>query len=195
LLWLGLIGRHAGGYHPGMAKKKDQPGFYAVWPTAWGPVGGVAGESGLRRLVLPHYQADELADLLAWEHQGAVRNTGPFERIIELSRAYFNGNAVEFDDVACEMPGEGTFGGKVLRACRALRYGQTVSYSELAKLIGRPEASRAVAAALGKNNIPLVIPCHRVTYAGGAIGGFSAPGGVDVKRRMLALEARRPANA
>jgi len=190
-----LIGRPVGGYDPVMAKKKDQPGFYAVWSTAWGPIGGVAGDGGLRRLVLPHYQADQLADLLAWEHPGAVRDGGPFERIIELSRAYFNGQAVEFDDVPCEMPGEGTFGGKVLRACRSLRYGQTVSYSELARLIGQPEASRAVAAALGKNNIPLVIPCHRITYAGGAIGGFSAPGGVEVKRRMLALEAGRASNA
>ena len=190
----GLIAAPALGYDPGMAKRKDQPGFYAVWSTAWGPIGGVAGASGLRRLVLPHYQADQLADLLAWEHQGAVRDTEPFERIIELSRAYFNGQAVDFDDVACELPGEGTFGGKVLRACRTLRYGLTASYSELAKLIGQPEAARAVAAALGKNNIPLVIPCHRVTYAGGALGGFSAPGGVEVKRRMLALEARRAAN-
>jgi len=185
----GLIAAAAVGYHPGMARKKDQPGFYAVWPSAWGPIGGVAGDGGLRRLVLPHYQADQLADLLAWEHPGAVRDTGLFARIIELSRAYFNGQAVEFDDVACELPGEGAFGGKVLRACRALRYGQTVSYSELAKLIGQPEASRAVAAALGKNNIPLVIPCHRVMYADGALGGFSAPGGVEIKRRMLALEA------
>jgi len=185
----GLIAGSACGYDPDMARKKDQPGFYAVWPSAWGPVGGVAGESGLRRLVLPHYQADQLADLLAWEHPGAVRDTGPFARIIELSRAYFNGQAVEFDDVACELPGEGAFGGKVLRACRKLRYAQTVSYSGLAKLMGQPEASRAVAAALGKNNIPLVIPCHRVMYADGALGGFSAPGGVEIKRRMLALEA------
>jgi methylated-DNA-[protein]-cysteine S-methyltransferase len=173
-----------------MGKKKDLPGFYAVWPSAWGPIGGVAGDGGLRRLVLPHYQADQLADLLAWEHPGAVLDAGPFARIIELSRAYFNGQAVEFDDVACELPGEGTFGGKVLRACRTLRYGQTVSYSELAKLMGQPEASRAVAAALGKNNIPLVIPCHRVMCAGGALGGFSAPGGVEIKRRMLVLESR-----
>jgi len=172
-----------------MAKKKDQPGFFAVWSTAWGPVGAVAGAGGLRRLVLPHYQADQLADLLAWEHPAAVRDIKPFERIIELTRAYFNARAVEFDDVACELPGEGTFGGKVLRACRTLRYGQTTNYGELARLIARPEASRAVAGALGKNDIPLVIPCHRVTYAGGAPGGFSAPGGVEIKRRMLALEA------
>ena len=114
---------------------------------------------------------------------------GPFERIIELTRAYFNATSVDFDDVECEMPGEGAFGGKVLLACRTIRYGQTTNYGGLAKLIGQPDASRAVAAALGKNAIPLVIPCHRVTYAGGDLGGFSAAGGVEVKRRMLALEA------
>ncbi len=173
-----------------MAKKKDLSGFHAVWSTAWGPVGAVAGDGGaLRRLVLPHYQADELAELLAWEHSGTVRDLGPFEQLIELTRAYFNAKPVAFDDIECELPGEAAFGGKVLRACRALGYRQKTNYGELAKVIGRPDAARAVAGALGKNDIPLVIPCHRVTYAGGALGGFSAAGGVEVKRRMLAMEA------
>ncbi len=161
-----------------------------MWSTAWGAVGGVAGEGGgLRRFVLPHYQANDLAELLAWEHPATVRDLGPFERVIELTRAYFNAKSVDFDDIKCEMPGEGTFGGKVLRACRTIHHGQTTNYGGLAKIIGQPESSRAVAGALGKNDIPLVIPCHRVTYAGGALGGFSAAGGVEVKRRMLALEA------
>lgn len=190
--WRGLIACPYCGYHSHMANKKDQPGFHAVWSTAWGPIGAVAGAGGLRRLVLPHYQADQLAELLAWEHPATVRGLGPFERIIELTRAYFNAKAVAFDDVECELPGEGTFGGQVLRACRTLGYGQSTNYGELARLIGRPEASRAVAGALGKNDIPLVIPCHRVTYAGGGLGGFSAAGGVEVKRRMLAMEAGRP---
>ena len=174
-----------------MAKKKDQPGFHAVWTTAWGPIGAVTNEAGaLRRLVLPHYQAKDLTDLLAWEHPATVRDLKPFEPVIELTRAYFNGQRVVFDDVSCDLPGEGTFTGKVLRACRALGYGQKTSYSGLARQIGQPDAARAVATALGKNEIPLVIPCHRVTYAGGGLGGFSAPGGVDMKRRMLDLESR-----
>ena len=178
-----------------MARKQSEPTYYAVWATAWGPMGGLAGPAGLIQLHLPHYQLDQLAELLAWENPGCERNTEPFESIIDLSRAYLNGREVSFDDVACDLPAETTFGGKVLRACRQVPYGRTVSYSHLAKQIGRPDAARAVAGQMSKNPIPLVIPCHRITYADGRLGGFSAPGGVDLKRRMLALEAKAAGSA
>ena len=153
-------------------------------------MGGVATAAGLRRLVLPHYPADQLADLLAWEHKGCVRDEAPFQDVIRLCRDYFNARQVDFGEIACDLPAERSFGGRVLRACRAIPYGRTSSYGRLAAEIGRPEAPRAVATILGKNPLPLVVPCHRVTYADGRLGGFSAPGGVDVKRRMLDLEAR-----
>lgn len=167
-----------------------------MWTTAWGPIGAVANPDGtLRRLILPHYQANDLADLLAWEHPATVRDPKPFEPIIERSRAYFNGQAVEFQDIPCDLPGEAAFAGMVLRACRALGYGQRTNYGSIAKQIDRPDAARAVATALSKNDIPLVIPCHRVTYSGGGLGGFSAAGGVDVKRRMLDLEKSGGSNS
>ncbi|MGB2822982.1 MAG: methylated-DNA--[protein]-cysteine S-methyltransferase [Phycisphaerae bacterium] len=175
-----------------MARRRDQPEFYAVWPTAWGPVGAVAGAAGLKRLTLPYYQADQIAELLTWEHPRAVRDEGPFRQIIELTRAYFNGREVSFADVACDLPGEGAFRGKVLRACREVPYGRTSSYGELARRIGRPDAARAVAAALGKNPLPIIVPCHRVLYSDGTLGGFSAPGGLELKRRLLAIEAPPP---
>jgi methylated-DNA-[protein]-cysteine S-methyltransferase len=164
--------------------------FYGVWATAWGPMGAAGGAAGLRRVVLPHYMPDQLAELLAWEHPGAARDEKLFERLIQLTRDYFNGKAVDFGEVACDLPPAGSFAGMVLRACRTIPYGQTRSYSSLAEQIGRPDAARAVAAALGKNPIPLVVPCHRVTYADGRLGGFSAEGGVELKRRMLDLERR-----
>jgi methylated-DNA-[protein]-cysteine S-methyltransferase len=175
---------------PDKASKASESSFYAVWSTAWGPMGGVAGAQGLQAIVLPHYQADELAQLLAWEHPGSVRDEAPFAQVIDLSRRYFNGLAVDFSDVPCDLPGEKTFAGMVLRACRRVPYGQTTTYGQMAKEMGRPEASRALAGALAKNPLPLVVPCHRVTQSGGGLGGFSAPGGVDTKRRMLALEAQ-----
>lgn len=169
-------------------KRSSEGLAYAVWPTAWGAMGAVAGGGGLVRVVLPHYSPSDLRDLLAFEHAGAADDEAAFAGLIERSRAYFNGQAVNFDDLACALPGEKTFTGKVLRACRAIPYGQTLSYSLLARAAGSPDGARAAAAAMGKNPLPLIIPCHRVIYADGRLGGFSAPGGVDQKRRMLALE-------
>lgn len=151
-------------------------------------MGAVASHCGISRIVLPHYQHSDLAKLLAWEYPGAHRDDAAFGQLIELSRAYFNGLQVDFGDIQCDLPRETTLTGLVLRACREIAYGQTISYGRLATQIGRPDSARTVAAALGKNAIPLVIPCHRVTYSDGRAGGFSAPGGVELKLRMLQLE-------
>lgn len=173
-----------------MAQEKSSSLFWDVWPTAWGAMGAMASATGLRRIVLPHYQPKDLEQLLAWEHQGAVREAKPFETLKQLSQAYFSAHRADFSAVACDLPAEGTFGGKVLRACRQVPYGSTRNYGYLAEQIGQADAARAVAAALGKNCLPLVIPCHRVTYADGRLGGFSAPGGIALKQRMLDLERR-----
>ena len=164
------------------------PIFYSVWTTAAGAMGGVSGPGGLVRIVLPHYSPSDLKDLLAFEHPGSAEKPDEFADLAEKSRAYFNGQAVGFDDIACDLPSANTFTGKVLRACRGIPYGRTRSYSWLAGAVGKPTGARAVAAALGRNPLPLVIPCHRVIHAGGAIGGFSAPGGIELKRRMLTIE-------
>ena len=161
---------------------------YDAWPTAWGPVGAVTGPKGLRGLILPHYPLDQLLQLLAWDFPKAVRDAAPFEQLRRLTGDYFNARVVDFLNVRCDMPSPDSFAGKVLRACREIPPGETMSYHALAIRIGRDEAARAVAAALGKNKLPLVIPCHRVIYADGRAGGFSAAGGAQLKQRMLAME-------
>ena len=171
-----------------MTAAKSKGRFYTAWPTAWGPMGAAAGDSGLCHVVLPHYQLDDLLALLAWEHPAAARDEGPFERLIQLSRDYFNRRKTDFAELLCDLPPAGSLRGKVLRACREIPYARTESYRRVAERIGRPDAARAVAAALAKNPVPLVIPCHRVTYSDGRAGGFSAPGGVRLKQRMLATE-------
>jgi len=75
----------------------------------------------------------------------------------------------------------------VWSALTAIPYGETVSYGELARRLGRPAASRAVGAANGQNPIPIVVPCHRVIGADGSLTGFG--GGLAIKRRLLDLEA------
>lgn len=84
------------------------------------------------------------------------------------------------------LEGMTDFGRQVLGACAEIPWGETATYGELAHRIGNPGAVRAVGGALGRNPLPIVIPCHRVLAASG-IGGFS--GGLDWKRRLLGVEA------
>ncbi len=71
---------------------------------------------------------------------------------------------------------------------RAIPVGETRTYGEVAKAMGDPQLARAVGQAMGRNPWPIIVPCHRVLAAGGKTGGFSAPGGVDTKFRILAIE-------
>jgi methylated-DNA-[protein]-cysteine S-methyltransferase len=82
----------------------------------------------------------------------------------------------------------GEFQRRVYAATRQIAAGTTASYGEIARSIGQPSAARQVGAALGENPFPIVIPCHRVLAATGALHGFSAPGGISTKRRMLEIE-------
>ena len=74
------------------------------------------------------------------------------------------------------------------RAARRVGWGETTTYGALARLAGFPDAARAVGQAMGRNPLPIIIPCHRVLAAGRRAGGFSSFGGADTKRRLLALE-------
>ena len=174
-----------------MSRKTSDCNVYAVWTTAWGPMAAAAGPRGLARVVLPHYQLADLRDLMAFEHPKAAQDEAAFAELVQLSRAYFRGRPVSFDRLQCELPPESKLAGKILRACRKIPYGQTAGYARVAAMAGVEGSARAAATALGRNPLPLVIPCHRVTYSDGRAGGFSAPGGVEQKLRMLALEADR----
>jgi O-6-methylguanine DNA methyltransferase len=78
---------------------------------------------------------------------------------------------------------------RVLEVVAAIPSGSNMTYGEVARSIGKPAASRAVGAAIGSNPWPVLVPCHRVIGSSGKLTGFSAPGGIETKRRMLALEA------
>ncbi len=114
-----------------------------------------------------------------------------FKTLQEQITAYFEGNCVNFSrDIPLTIDGLSSFGISVLTACRAIEFGQTITYGRLAKKSGRPNSSRAVGSVLAKNPLPLLIPCHRVIRSDGRLGGFSAPGGVKLKKKMLELERK-----
>jgi methylated-DNA-[protein]-cysteine S-methyltransferase len=109
-------------------------------------------------------------------------------RIIERVRAHVNGDTQDFSDVAVDLSELEEFPRAVLTALREIPAGRTGTYGELAKALNQPTAAQAVGKALGRNPIPLIIPCHRILAAGGKTGGFSAHGGWVTKSKLLALE-------
>jgi methylated-DNA-[protein]-cysteine S-methyltransferase len=100
-------------------------------------------------------------------------------------RGYFEGRVKEFK-TKLDMKGVGEFDRKVLEVTRKIPYGERRSYSWIAERLGNAGLARAVGGALGRNPLPIVIPCHRVIRKGGKLGGFS--GGIKWKRRLLGLE-------
>lgn len=103
-------------------------------------------------------------------------------------RDYAAGKPTSFLDVLVHDEDRTPFQRRVLECCRAIPYGQTLSYGELARRAGRPGAARAVGNTMATNRCPLVIPCHRVVHADGRVGHFSAPEGGRMKLRLLELE-------
>ncbi len=93
-----------------------------------------------------------------------------------------------FADMPVDSNGWTPFMKSVYEACRQIPAGQTLTYKQLAAASGNEKASRAVGAAMARNRILLVIPCHRVIAANGHLRGFSAPGGLITKRALLDLE-------
>ena len=104
---------------------------------------------------------------------------------------YFDGKRRAFDLPL--QPAATPFQALVLKALQRVPYGETRSYGELARAIGRPKAARAVGAANGNNPLPIVIPCHRVVGSNGALTGFG--GGLPTKRYLLDLERRHASAA
>jgi methylated-DNA-[protein]-cysteine S-methyltransferase len=102
--------------------------------------------------------------------------------------AVLGGAPRDLRDIVLDERGIDPFRRAVYAATRDIAPGTTRSYGEVARAIGQPDGARDVGAALARNPCPVIVPCHRVVAANGALTGFSAPGGLQTKRRMLELE-------
>jgi len=114
-----------------------------------------------------------------------IYNEKPLAKARRQLEEYFAGARKDFD-LPLKLKGS-EFQVNVLKALQKIPYGETVSYGEIAKRIGKPKAVRAVGAANGRNPIPIVVPCHRVIGSSGDLTGFG--GGLDTKEALLRLEA------
>jgi methylated-DNA-[protein]-cysteine S-methyltransferase len=159
--------------------------FYSAFKTATGWVGILGSSAGLIRTTLPEPSEKEAVSLLGDNLSKANLSPQCFEDLIKRFQSYFSGRRVNFPD-KLDLSEATSFQREVWEAARQIPYGQTRSYVWVARQIGKPGAARAVGQALGRNPLPIIIPCHRVVASNGSLGGFS--GGLEIKRFLLELE-------
>ncbi|HMI81297.1 MAG TPA: methylated-DNA--[protein]-cysteine S-methyltransferase [Solirubrobacterales bacterium] len=159
---------------------------YANVDSPFGPLLLAQTRRGLVRVGLPNQDADELlADLAERVSPRVLEAPAELDEVRRELDLYFEGKLDRFD-LPLDWQLSGGFRQRVLRAINRIPYGQTRSYTEMARKAGNERAVRAAGTACGSNPIPLVVPCHRVLRTGGALGGYG--GGLPMKQALLELE-------
>lgn len=162
---------------------------YSLFETAIGVCGIAWSERGITRMQLPQADADAAERRLRAKGGGDPDRPPPaIEQAIGEIARYARGEPTDFAALALDLTGTEPFERSVYEVARAVGWGETITYGEIARRIGAPREAQAVGQALGRNPIPVIIPCHRVVASGGKLGGFSAFGGRFTKDRLLALE-------
>ena len=158
---------------------------WTVVPSPLGPLYVAASAQGVCRVGFGVSQADFLSrlDPLARTKQNATA----LVPITAQLREYFAGQRSQFD-LVLDLSRSTPFQRGVLQTARRIPSGSVWTYGQVARVIGKPRASRAVGQALGRNPVPIVVPCHRVVASDGGLGGYSGGGGLESKKLLLQLE-------
>jgi methylated-DNA-[protein]-cysteine S-methyltransferase len=156
-----------------------------LFTTAIGTCGVEWDATGITRVHLPRDRALARAQATAGARDGVP---APVAAAAEAMTRLLQGEPEPLADVAVSDAATEPFARRVYAATREVGPGETTTYGAIAWELGDPSAARAVGAALGANPTPIVVPCHRVLAADGSLHGFSAPGGIATKRRMLEIE-------
>jgi methylated-DNA-[protein]-cysteine S-methyltransferase len=159
---------------------------YTSADSPFGPLLLATTKRGLVRVGLPNQDHDELlADLAGRISPRVLEAAAELDPVRHQLDLYFDGKLAHFD-LPLDWRLSSGFRRRVLRAIDRIPYGQTRSYTEMARRAGNERAVRAAGSACGSNPIPLVVPCHRVLRTGGALGGYG--GGLPMKQALLELE-------
>jgi methylated-DNA-[protein]-cysteine S-methyltransferase len=164
---------------------------YTLFETGIGVCGVAWSGYGVTHFQLPG-SSRAATEARIQRRSGGVADEPPAEVAVLIAdvQRYCAGEAVDFSAVAVDLSSLSDFQRKLYQSLRAVGWGHTTTYGDLARALGCPDA-RDVGQAMGKNPVPVIIPCHRVLAAGGKMGGFSAPGGTATKEKLLALEGVR----
>lgn len=160
---------------------------FRIIKTPFGDFGMVAREDRLLSTFLPDRKADLLRTIHT-QYPGATENRELLPEFAHQVDEHFGGHPAPFD-VEVDLSRRTPFQQRVYKACRDIPAGETASYADLARAVGKPNAARAIGQAMSQNPCPLVIPCHRVVRSDGSLGGFTSSQGIRLKERMLELEA------
>lgn len=167
---------------------------FALFATAIGHCGIVWSERGVAGVQLP--EGGEHATRSRIQRRfPAVREAVPpgrVQRVIDDIVALLTGEPRDLNGVQLDTGTLSDFQRRVYEVARTIPAGSTLSYGEIAERLGDRLLARDVGEALGQNPFPVIVPCHRVMAAGGKMGGFSAPGGVRTKLRLLSIEGAQP---
>lgn len=165
-----------------------------TFPTQLGWMALAADGERLVRLTFGHPSAAAAVASLDLDDWAATdrRDLSPaMADLVERLERYAAGEEMSFADVAVDLSHLTEFQQRVVRQCRKIPRGRTRTYGELAAAAGNPGAARAVGSVMARNRLPIVVPCHRVVGSAGSLGGFSAPEGLSMKQRMLAMEGAK----
>jgi methylated-DNA-[protein]-cysteine S-methyltransferase len=164
---------------------------YALFDTAIGACAVAWGDAGITGVFLPLSSAERLRGKLVQRYGDTAREAAPTPAVAAAVAAMTRllaGEAVDLTGFDLDLSATPEFNRKVYDIARAIPPGQTMTYGDIARRLGDVALSRDVGRALGENRHPIIVPCHRVVAASGKTGGFSAPGGVQTKMRMLSIE-------
>jgi methylated-DNA-[protein]-cysteine S-methyltransferase len=176
-----------------MADPKTSRSSFCLFDTAIGSCSIAWSSRGVTSLWLPEETESDTRARVAHRFPDALESEPPpsIQHAIDGIVALLTGEPRDLRDVQLDLDAVPAFHQRVYDVARTIRPGTTISYGEIASRVGEPDAARAVSQALGRNPIPIIVPCHRVLASHGKTGGFSAPGGTATKLRLLAIEGAR----
>jgi methylated-DNA-[protein]-cysteine S-methyltransferase len=168
---------------------------FTLFETAIGPCALVWNARAIAGVQLPEADSEATRRRLRARFPEALEAPPPTDLVPLRDKivALLEGEKIDLSAAVLDMAGVPEFYRRVYDVARRIGPGEIATYGAIARRIGADRAARAVGQALGRNPFPILVPCHRVLAANGALGGFSAHGGIETKRRLLEIEGASPA--
>jgi methylated-DNA-[protein]-cysteine S-methyltransferase len=164
---------------------------FKVFQTALGWAAVSSSDGGILYSILPRDSFDDAVSIIGSVPSVIERGHEPSSEICDLLAEFYDGKDVDLSRVPLDLSAASPFTKKIYKGAADIKWGSVISYGDLAKISGSPNAARAVGNAMAKNPFPPFVPCHRVIGSDGDLCGFGGGNGLLLKRRLLEIEGVR----